>query len=323
MKKVAVLTSGGDAPGMNAAIRAVVRKGLEENYEIYGVRYGYQGLVNDELRRLKARDVGNIIQQAGTMLGSMRCKEFETEAGMNRALKTIEKHQLDAVIVIGGNGSQTGAKVLSEKGVKVVGIASTIDNDLPGSEITIGVDTALNVALEAIDRLRVTASSHKRATLVEVMGRDCGYLALKAGLTGGAEAIVIPEVEVSKEEVAQVISNAYKRGKTHSLVVIAEGATNNAETLHDYLTTRQDEIGFELRTTILGHVQRGGKPTAFDRMLGTRLGAGAIDALAAEKNAVLIGWQQGTPQATPYETLFEQKKNLKLENLELARILAK
>ena len=200
MRRIAVLTSGGDTAGMNAAIRAVVRTGLDNGWEVYGVRAGYGGLIAGDFRCLGARDVGGIIQLGGTMLRSGRCLEFKVEAGRNQALRNLRQNEIEALVVIGGDGSQTGAYLLSQTGFPVVGIASTIDNDLYGSEITIGVDTALNVALESIDRLKVTASSHRRAFLVEVMGRNCGYLALIAGITGGAEVIVIPEVETSPED---------------------------------------------------------------------------------------------------------------------------
>jgi 6-phosphofructokinase 1 len=202
MKRIAVLTSGGDAPGMNAAIRAVVRAGVAEGWEVFGIRRGFTGLISGSFVGLEARDVGGILQQAGTMLGSARCPEFKTEEGRLNALRQLGQNKIDALVVIGGNGSQSGANVLSELGFPVVGVASTIDNDLYGSEITIGVDTALNIALEAIDRLKVTASSHQRAFLIEVMGRDCGYLALTAALAGGAEAVVIPEMEIDPTSAA-------------------------------------------------------------------------------------------------------------------------
>ena len=216
MMRIAVLTSGGDAPGMNAAIRAVVRTSLGEGWEVFGVRRGYAGLVAGSFAALNARDVGGIIQHGGTMLGSARCPEFATEDTRRTALDQLGRHSVDALVVIGGNGSQTGSFALSQMGLAVVGVASTIDNDLYGSEITIGVDTALNIALEAIDRLKTTASSHGRAFLVEVMGRDCGYLALMAGLTGGAEVVVIPEAEVEPDQVAVEFRKAYERGKAHA-----------------------------------------------------------------------------------------------------------
>ncbi len=213
MKKIAVLTSGGDAPGMNAAIRTVVRAGIEAGYEISGVRRGFNGLISGALDELGSREVSGIIQQGGTFLGTARCVEFTTEVGRTEALRQLSRAGIDALIVIGGNGSQQGSFALSEAGYPVVGIASTIDNDLYGSDLTIGVDTALNIALESIDRLKVTASSHERALVVEVMGRDCGYLALMAGIAGGAEAVVIPERETSPESIAEEFQEAYRRGK--------------------------------------------------------------------------------------------------------------
>jgi 6-phosphofructokinase 1 len=228
MKRIAVLTSGGDAPGMNAAIRAVVRTGIEKGWDVFGIRHGYVGLIASNIVLLEARDVGGIIQRGGTMLGSARCPEFRTEEGRLKALRTLHQNDIEALVVIGGNGSQTGAYALSEMGFPVVGVASTIDNDLYGTEISIGVDTALDVALEAIDRLKVTASSHQRAFLVEVMGRKCGYLALMAGIAGGAEVIIIPEVETDPEAVAAELRAAYERGKPHALGVVAEGAPRTA-----------------------------------------------------------------------------------------------
>jgi len=227
MKRIAVLTSGGDAPGMNAAIRSVVRTGIDKGWEVIGVRHGYAGLIDDDMALMGARDVSGIIQLGGTILGSARCLEFETAEGQRKAIGNLGRRSLEALIVIGGNGSQTGAHALSQMGLPVVGVASTIDNDLYGSEITIGVDTALNIALEAIDRLKVTASSHQRAFLVEVMGRECGYLALMSAIAGGAEAVVVPEVEVDPEVVAAEMREAYERGKSHALVVVAEGAHTN------------------------------------------------------------------------------------------------
>src|SRR6266511_3421702 len=234
MKRIAVLTSGGDAAGMNAAIRAVVRTGLDREWEVFGVRHGFAGLAAGDFAPLGARDVGGIIQHGGTALGSARFPEFKTEEAMKKALDQLQRRNVSALVVIGGDGSQKGSHALSQMGFPVVGVASTIDNDLYGSEITIGVDTALNIALEAIDRLKVTASSHRRAFLVETMGRDCGYLALMAGIAGGAEAIVIPEVETKPEVVIEILHKAYERGKKHGMVVVAEGAEYNAEKLARY-----------------------------------------------------------------------------------------
>ena len=308
---------------MNAAIRAVVRAGIDRGLEVCGIRNGYQGLLEGEVMPLGARDVGGIMQRGGTVLGTARAPDFKTDDGVARAIATLGHHGLEAVVVIGGGGSQAGALSLSCRGVPVVGVASTIDNDLPGSDLTIGVDTALNVALEAIDRLRVTASSHRRAILVEVMGRDCGYLALTAGIAGGAEAICIPEVPVDPERVAAEIVEAYERKKPHALIVIAEGARYDAAGLIAHFAQHYERLGFEFRTTILGHVQRGAAPTAADRLLGSRLGAAAIDTLLDGRHGVLCGIVDGRLVTTPLADVVGWIKPLPQELLELARVLAR
>lgn len=323
MQRVAVLTSGGDAPGMNAAIRAVVRCGIDKGWEVFGARHGYEGLVNGVFVPMRARDVSGIIQQGGTILGSARCPEFKTEQGRLKAIRALNQEGIEALVVIGGNGSQAGANALSQMGFPVMGIASTIDNDLYGSEMTIGVDTALNIALEAIDRLKVTASSHQRAFLVEVMGRNCGYLALAAGIAGGAEAVIIPEVETDPEALAKELCAAYERGKTHALVVVAEGAKMNAETLAHYFQQHKERLGFELRATTLGHVQRGGAPGAYDRLLATRLGAAAVDRLFQGQTGLLVGLLRGEIAATPLTEVADKAKTLDLSLLDMARVLAK
>jgi len=321
-KRYAVLTSGGDAPGMNAAIRAVVRTALYHRIESIGVRLGYKGLLEGDLIPLTARDVGGIIQQGGTILGSARCIEFKTPEGIQQAVSVVKKNRIDGLIVIGGNGSQAGAATLSAAGVPVVGVASTIDNDLCGTEISIGVDTALNVALEAIDRLKVTASSHHRAFLVEVMGRDCGFLALMAGIAGGAEAIVIPEIDVDPESLAAQFLESYQRGKAHAIAVVAEGARLNAERLAQYFKTHQERLGFDLRVTTLGHVQRGGAPGAFDRLLATRFGTAAVESLREQTFGVLIGWQKGNVTSTPLSAVIGRRRMPDLSLLHLAKIMA-
>jgi len=323
MHKIAVLTSGGDAPGMNAAIRAVVRTGLDYGWQVAGVNHGYQGLVEGDFREMGARSVGGIIQQGGTILGSARCPEFTTEQGRRRAIRMLNQNNIDALVVIGGNGSQTGAHALYEMGFPVVGVASTIDNDLYGSDMTIGVDTALNIALESIDRLKVTASSHGRAFLVEVMGRDCGYLALMAGLAGGAEAVVIPEFETEPAAAAEVVSKAYERGKSHALIVVAEGAKHGVEALEAYFKEHREDLGFGVRTTKLGHVQRGGAPGAFDRILATRLGAKATEQINAGNFGVLAVHWKGQITTLPYSEITGTKKELDPALLDLARVLAK
>jgi 6-phosphofructokinase 1 len=308
---------------MNAAIRAVTRTALDHGWDVFGVRWGYAGLIEGKFQSLNARSVGGIIQQGGTILGSARSPEFQTEEGRLEAMRQLRQQGIEALVVIGGNGSQTGAYALHQLGFPVVGVASTIDNDLAGSDITIGVDTALNIALEAIDRLKITASSHQRAFLVEVMGRDCGYLALMAGIAGGAEVIVIPEIETTPEEVAQQMRNAYERGKAHALAVVAEGAHHNAEALATYFREHQARIGFDLRITTLGHVQRGGAPTAYDRLLATRLGAGAVAALVHQEHGTLVGMLEGRVATTPLAEVVGIQKPIDPALFELARILDK
>ncbi len=323
MKRIAVLTSGGDAPGMNAAIRSVVRTGIAHGWEVFGVRHGYAGVISGDFVPLGVRDVGGIIQLGGTMLGSARCPEFKTEEGQLQALSQLHQKGIEGLVVIGGNGSQTGALALSQKGFPIVGVASTIDNDLSGSDITIGVNTALDVALEAIDRLKVTASSHHRMFIVEVMGRKCGYLALMAAIAGGAEAVVIPEVESNPEEIAADLRTAYNNGKSHAIVVVAEGAEYNAVGMEEYFKVNRDRFGFELRVTKLGHVQRGGAPGSFDRLLGTQLGAAATEHLASGEHGVLAGLLKGEITATPLAEVVANIKTLDLHLLDLARVLAK
>ncbi len=322
-KRIAVLTSGGDAPGMNAAIRAVTRTALAQGWEVAGVRHGFAGLVQGDFVELTARNVGGTMQKGGTFLGSARCPEFCEIEVREKALRNLNRHDITGLVVIGGNGSQTGAGSLHDMGFATVGVASTIDNDLVGSEITIGVDTALNIALEAIDRLRVTASSHQRGFLVEVMGRKCGYLALMAGIAGGAEIVLVPEIDFTPEEVRDQIHDAYTRGKSHSMVVVAEGAKYNAEGLVKYYRENKVSFGFELRATILGHVQRGGTPTAYDRLLGTRLGAGAVEALVRGESGVLVGLKQGEIATTPYAEVVGRTKGIPPELYKMAHTLSR
>jgi len=310
MKSIAILTSGGDAPGMNAAIRAVTRSALNRDIAVFGVREGWQGLIDDRMIPLDAREVGGIIQIGGTFLGSARSKEFREESGRSRALRNLATRGIDALVVIGGNGSQTGSAALHGLGFPVVGIASTIDNDLYGTDIT-------------IDHLRTTCSSHNRAFLVETMGRNCGYLAMMAGLAGGAEVISTPEFEVSAFEIAERLRAAYERGKTHAIVVIAEGVKENAAHILSYFEKDRSMVGFELRATVLGHVVRGAPPTAFDRLLATRLGVAALTSLAEGVSGVLIGEQRGDITRTPLAEIAGRTKPISTNLIELARVLAK
>lgn len=321
MQRIAVLTSGGDAPGMNAAIRSVVRTGLNRGWEVFGVQKGFFGLIHGNLRSLGARDVGGIIQRGGTVLGSARCLEFIQPDGQRQALRSLNQFNIQGLVVIGGNGTQTGAHALSKLGFPVVGVSSTIDNDLYGADITIGVDTALNIALEAIDRLKITASSHQRAFLVEVMGRNCGYLALMSAIAGGAEAVVLPEVETDPEDIAEAIRKAYENGKAHAIIVVAEGAKYNALRMDEYFKQHRDRLGFKVRMTILGHVQRGGSPGAFDRILASRLGAAATEQLEKGNFGVMTGLKQGEIQTTHLDEVVNNKKELDLDLFKLCQAL--
>ncbi len=321
MKRIAVLTSGGDAPGMNAAIRAVVRSGAAKGWEVFGVKGGYEGLINGVFIPMGTRDVGGILQRGGTILGSARSEEFKTEKGQLRAIRSLNEAGIEALVVIGGNGSQTGNYMLHKHGFPVVGVASTIDNDLFGCDVTIGVDTALNIALEAIDRLKITASSHQRAFLIEVMGRKCGYLALMAAIAGGAESVVLPEIDVDPEHIAEVLTSAYEKGKQHAIVVVAEGAKYNATALDAYFTEHRERLGFDLRVTILGHTQRGGNPSAIDRILASKLGAAATDQLEKGEFGVLMGEIKGEIVATPLEEVINHPKELDRSLIQLAKTL--
>lgn len=323
MRHIAVLTSGGDAPGMNAAVRAVARAAFARGWEVSGIRNGYAGLLAGSIAALRPRDVGGIIHRGGTVLGSARCREFHEGAGRALALRNLAGADIDALVAIGGNGTQAGANSLAAEGFPVVGVASTIDNDLLGTDLTIGVDTAVNITLEAIDRLRTTGSSHQRAFLVETMGRNCGYIALMAGIAGGAEVISIPEKPVSPAEAADRVGAAYGRGKTHALVVVAEGVHDGAQSMMRYFAENRDKIGFELRETTLGHVVRGGNPTAADRVLATRLGAASIDVLAEGRHGVLVGLIKGEPASTPLAEIAGRDKPVDTNLLELARVLAR
>jgi 6-phosphofructokinase 1 len=286
IQRIGVMTSGGDAPGMNAAIRAVVRAGYSHGMEVFGIRQAYRGLINGDIERLDTRDVGGIIQRGGTILQTARLPEFKEEPIQRKAIRNLNSHGIDALVVIGGDGSLTGALSLHRHGVKVIGIPGSIDNDIWGTASSIGVDTALNTILESIDRLRDTASSHERVFVVEVMGRNCGYLAMVTGIITGAEVIITPEQPVSMDELGEIVEDAYMKGKSHAMIVVAEGANLGCNEIADYLN--QHDIGFEVRITILGHVVRGGRPTAFDRMLATRFGISAVEALHEGQSGVMM-----------------------------------
>ncbi len=323
MKRVAVLTSGGDGPGLNPCIRAVTRMALGYSLEVMGIEWGYAGLMRGELIPLDARSVGGIIGKGGTFLGTARAPEFKTPKGQREALRNLNRHGIEGLVVIGGNGSLSGACALHRLGFPVVGVPATIDNDVVGTDIAIGVDTTLNTILDAIDKIKDTASSHQRAFLIETMGRDSGYLALMGGMAGGAELVLIPEVETSLEEVAQGLLDAYVRGKAHCIVVVAEGYKPGTQAVAVYLKERQEELGFEVRVTVLGHIQRGGAPSAFDRILATRLGAAAVRELHEGNRGHIVGLIGNQIVLTPLEDVLTRQKELDLSLGELSKVMEK
>ena len=285
MKTIGILTSGGDAPGMNAAIRAVVRSAIYYGCKVYGFNRGYKGLIEEDIYEMNLSSVGDIIHKGGTILKSSRCEEFKTEEGRLLAVRVLEKYGIDCLVVIGGDGSFNGAQKLSELGFPAIGIPGTIDNDLAYTDYTIGFDTTVNTIIEAIGNIRDTSYSHERVNIIEVMGRHCGDLALYAGLAGGAETIIVPEKNYNVEDVCNKLRTTQKRGKRHSIIVIAEGV-GNAQDLGKEIIA---ETGADLRVTILGHVQRGGSPSAFDRILASRMGVRAVELLLDGKSARVVG----------------------------------
>ena len=319
MRRIGVLTSGGDAPGMNAAIRTVVRIAADRGVATSGVYRGYQGLMDGDIRPLDIRDVGGFITRGGTLLGSARAAGFRTPEGRQIAVDQMQAHGLDGLIVIGGNGSQSGALALHELGVPTIGVASTIDNDLAEVDTSIGVDTALNTALEMVDRLRDTASSHHRAFVVEVMGRKSGYLALMTGLSSGAELILTPEEPVTMEAAIQSLHAAYKANKSHFIVIAAEGSELKAIDLAAELDKSNE---YEARLSVLGHVQRGGPPLAFDRLLATRSAAAAVDAIVTGKSGLMAGLVRGRIDLVSSELAIKPVVKVPRDLCRLAEILA-
>jgi 6-phosphofructokinase 1 len=318
MNKIAVLTSGGDAPGMNSAIRAVVRRGIYKGLEVVGIKYGYEGLMSGEMQPMDLGSVGDIIHRGGTILGSARSQAFKTPEGRQKALEVLKSREIDGLIVIGGDGSFRGAMTLTEQGFPTVGIPGTIDNDIAGTDYTIGFDTAVNTVVEAIDKIRDTASSHERTYIIEVMGRDAGDIALWAGLCGGAESIVIPEANKDMEDIIARLKKGTKRGKRHSIIVVAEGVCQGSELANVIL----ERTGLETRVTVLGHLQRGGSPSAKDRMMGSQMGAKAVDLLFENKQGVMVGVKCGQLIDTPFEEAAKDKHSIDLSIYELARSLS-
>jgi 6-phosphofructokinase 1 len=322
MRRIAVMTSGGDAPGMNSAIRAVVRTGLAQNVEVYGIRQAYSGLLAGDMELLTSREVSGILQRGGTILQTARNEEFKTAQGQRKALRRLNEKGIEGLVVIGGDGSLRGAQKLHEQGVPVIGVPASIDNDIYGTDMSIGVDTALNTIIDALDRLRDTATSHNRCFLIEVMGRNCGYLALMGAICGGAEVVVIPEEQTPMEQVADSLADAYVRGKTHAIAVIAEGAPFKITDLEDYLRKRND-VGFEVRLTILGHTQRGGNPTAFDRLLATRMGVQAVDWLLDGQSGVMVGRQGRDQNPISFLEATTKSRPVGQEYINMAHILSR
>lgn len=287
MKRIGVLTSGGDSPGMNAAVRAVVRKAIYHNIEVYGIYNGYSGLINGKIEKLEIGSVGDIIHRGGTKLYTARCPEFKTVEGREKGIENLKKFGIEGLVVIGGDGSFMGAKKLTELGFPCVGVPGTIDNDIPGTDFTIGFDTALNTVIDAIDKIRDTATSHERTYVVEVMGRHAGDIALWSGLAGGAESILIPEADYDMDEIIARLRRGHERGKKHSIIIVAEGVGSGVE----FGKRIEEETNLDTRVSVLGHIQRGGSPSAFDRVLASRLGAYAVELLLEGKGGRCVGIQ--------------------------------
>lgn len=318
MKTIAVLTSGGDAPGMNAAIRAVVRTGLDKGLKVMGIQRGYSGLINGEIFEMHRYSVADIVHRGGTILRTARCEEFKTEAGRKKGVNILKAFGIDGVVVIGGDGSFHGAQLLSKLGVKTIGIPGTIDNDLAYTDYTIGFDTATNTVLDAINKLRDTSSSHERVSIVEVMGRGCGDLALFAGIGGGAESVIVPEKEFNEDELCRTILEGKLRGKLHNLIILAEGVGGAED-----LTKRvQETTGIQTRLTTLGHLQRGGSPSAFDRVLACRLGARAVDLLLEGKSSRVVGLRNNKVVDDDIDEALSMKSKFDDELYEIAKILS-
>lgn len=318
MKRIGVLTSGGDAPGMNAAIRAVVRTAIYNNLEVIGIIRGYKGLIEGEYQPMNISSVSDIIQRGGTVIHTARSEEFMTEEGQQKAVKTLKELEIEGLIVIGGDGSFRGAQKLSEKGINTIGIPGTIDNDIACTDSTIGFDTAINTALEAISKIRDTSSSHERANIIEVMGRNSGEIALYSGLAGGAETIIVPEFEFNIEEICNKILKGKKRGKRHSIIIFAEGA-GDAISIGKQI---QEKTGIETKATILGYLQRGGSPTAFDRILASRMGWMAVNLLIQGESSRVVCFQKNDYVHMDINEALSMKRDLDKGVYKIADILS-
>lgn len=313
IKCIGILTSGGDAPGMNAAIRAVTRAAIYNGLRVKGIYRGYKGLVTGEIQEFKTQNVSNIIHQGGTILKTARCKEFTTPEGRALAYENMKKEEIDALIVIGGDGSLTGARIFAQEfDVPCIGLPGTIDNDLYGTDTTIGYDTALNTILDAVDKIRDTATSHERLFFVEVMGRDAGFLALNGAIAAGAEAAIIPEFSTEVDQLAEFIKNGFRKSKSSSIVLVAESdITGGAMALAERVKNEYPQ--YDVRVSILGHLQRGGRPTAHDRIIASRMGTASIDALLEDQRNVMIGIEHDEIVYVPFTKAIKNDKPIKKE----------
>ncbi|HOU02995.1 MAG: 6-phosphofructokinase [Bacteroidales bacterium] len=322
IRKIGVLTSGGDAPGMNAAIRGVTRTAIFNGIEVVGIRHGYQGLIDANFIPLEASSVSDIIQRGGTILKTARCEAFKTPEGRAKAYNNLKEAQIDGVVVIGGDGSFTGARIFNEEyDLPFVGIPGTIDNDIFGTDYTIGYDTALNTVVEAVDKIRDTASAHNRMFFVEVMGAEAGFIALYSGIATGAEAILIPEIKGEQRDLKKMIEDGNIRKKSSNLIIVAEGETEGgAFAIAEKL--KNEFSGYDIRVSVLGHLQRGGSPTAIDRVNASRLGHAAVEALIDDQKSVMVGLANGEIVLVPFRRAVKQNKEVDLSLLDLARILS-
>ena len=322
IKTIGILTSGGDAPGMNAAIRAVTRSAIFSGFKVKGIYRGYRGLITNEIVEFKTQNVSNIIQMGGTILKTARCKEFETPEGRQLAYDTVKQHEIDALVVIGGDGSLTGARIFAtEFNFPIIGLPGTIDNDLYGTDRTIGYDTALNTIMECVDKIRDTATSHERLFFIEVMGRDAGFLALNGAIASGAEAAIIPEISTEVDQLGELIQNGFRKSKNSSIVLVAESpVTGRAMALAERV--KNEYPGYDVRVSILGHLQRGGSPTASDRILASRLGSAAIDALLEDQRNVMIGISNDEIVYVPFSKAIKNDKPINRDLLNTLRRLS-
>lgn len=322
VKSIGILTSGGDAPGMNAAIRAVTRAAIYNGLQVFGIYRGYRGLITDEISEFKSQNVSNIIQLGGTILKTARCKEFTTPEGRKIAYDNMQKHGINALVVIGGDGSLTGARIFAQEyDIPCIGLPGTIDNDLYGTDTTIGYDTALNTILDAIDKIRDTATSHERLFFVEVMGRDAGFLALNGAIASGAEAAIIPEFSTEVDQLEEFIKSGFRKSKNSSIVLVAESELTGGA-MHYAERVKKEYPQYDVRVTILGHLQRGGSPTAHDRILASRLGAASVDALMEGQRNVMIGIEHDQIVYVPFTKAIKNDKPINKELVNVLRELS-